>query len=212
MNTPLNSPRAIYFDLGNVLLTFDHRKACRQMAAAAGRSTDDVHACLFGGVALQSAYERGQLSSRQFCDRFREHLEVDVEDTHLLHAASDMFEVNSEMIPVAVQLKAKGYNLGILSNTCEAHWDFISDGRYSLVGHFEGPRILSYEVQSMKPDQAIYEAAIDAVDCAPSEIFFTDDRAENVEAAVKAGIDAVLFTSATQLSLELLYRGIQLPR
>lgn len=203
---------AIYFDLGNVLLAFDHRKACRQMADAAGRSTDDVHACLFGDIALQAAYERGQLSSEQFCSRFREHLGVEVEDSHLLHAASDMFEVKSEMIPILIQLKAKGYDLGILSNTCEAHWKFVSDGRYELVGYFEGPRILSYEVQSMKPDPTIYEAAIAAVDCDPSEIFFTDDRVENVEAAIKAGIDAVLFTTAMQLSHELSHRGIELPR
>lgn len=202
------TPKAIYFDLGNVLLTFDHLKACQQMANAAGISMAHVRTCLFDGPTLQHAYERGELSTSQFCDRFRSHLGVDVEDSELLLAASDMFEMNAAMLPITTHLRERGYELGILSNTCEAHWEFVTGGRYEIFHHFTGPCVLSYEVRAMKPDPSIYQAAIKAMNCDPGEIFFTDDREENVHAARQAGIDAVQFTTAGDLLRDLSRRGI----
>jgi FMN phosphatase YigB (HAD superfamily) len=68
--------------------------------------------------------------------------------------------------------------------------------------------ILSYEVGSMKPDRAIYEAAIRRAGVAAHEVFFTDDRLENVEGALAAGIDAVQFVNADQLIADLQARGV----
>lgn len=41
-----------------------------------------------------------------------------------------------------------------------------------------------------------------------SEIVFIDDKAENVEAAKKIGIDAIVFESSEQLRTELLQRKL----
>jgi len=43
---------------------------------------------------------------------------------------------------------------------------------------------------------------------AAGEIFFTDDRAENVAGAIAAGFDAVLFTSVEALESELRSRRL----
>jgi hypothetical protein len=39
-------------------------------------------------------------------------------------------------------------------------------------------------------------------------VFFTDDRQENVDGALAAGLDAVLFESAEQIAAELRRRGV----
>jgi FMN phosphatase YigB (HAD superfamily) len=44
------------------------------------------------------------------------------------------------------------------------------------------------------------------VGVAPEEIFFTDDRLENVEAARQAGFDAVQFVSVAELREQLRVR------
>ena len=62
----------------------------------------------------------------------------------------------------------------------------------------------------MKPAPEIYQAAIESVDCEPREIFFMDDKLENVEGARAAGLDAVIFTTAEQLVEELARRGVEL--
>ena len=68
--------------------------------------------------------------------------------------------------------------------------------------------MLSYEVRAMKPERAIYEAAVAKAGCAASEVFFTDDKAENVEGASTAGLDAVVFTSPEQLQRDLVSRRL----
>ena len=53
-------PRMILFDLGNVLLTFDHRLSCRQMAEVAGVSEQQVWKIVFD-EGLQRRFEGGEL-------------------------------------------------------------------------------------------------------------------------------------------------------
>ena len=60
----------------------------------------------------------------------------------------------------------------------------------------------------MKPDSRIYEVAVEKAGVLPSEIFFTDDKPENVQAALAVGFDAVLFTTANQLLHDLAKRGV----
>jgi hypothetical protein len=52
-------PKFIYFDLGNVLLFFDHALGCRQMAAVAGLAEAQIRAAIFDS-GLQWKYECGR--------------------------------------------------------------------------------------------------------------------------------------------------------
>ena len=69
---------------------------------------------------------------------------------------------------------------------------------------------LSYELRCAKPDAEIYRKAASLAGVAPEEIFFTDDMPVNVEAAQKAGFDAVLFRGGRALAEELRRRGVRL--
>ena len=106
-------------------------------------------------------------------------------------------------------LRAAGYRLGILSNTCEAHWEFVSCGRYAVLKELFEVEILSFRLGSMKPETPIYEAAIAASGVAAEEIFFTDDRSENVAGALRAGMDATHFRGVQPLLQDLRDRQIK---
>ena len=69
-------------------------------------------------------------------------------------------------------------------------------------------RLLSYELGCLKPEPAIYRIAIERAGVRPEEIFFADDRPENVEAARQAGIAATCFQSEQQLRLALSRAGV----
>ena len=116
----------------------------------------------------------------------------------LLEAGSDIFSLNTEMLPLIVNLSFSGIGVGILSNTCPAHWNFIRS-RFSFVSDFFSSIVLSFEVGAMKPDKKIFDAAADQVGIAPEKIFFVDDLQENVDGALAAGWDANLFSSANQV-------------
>jgi putative hydrolase of the HAD superfamily len=200
--------RFVYFDFGKVLFTFDHRRAARQMADVAGVDADRVWAVVFAGD-LEHRYEAGQITSDEFYEAFCRATGTRPDRAKLLFAAGAIFELNAPIVPVVAQLQSAGYRTGVLSNTCECHWEYCVDGRYALLpGAFE-KFVLSYQIGSMKPEEKIYRAAIDAAGVPPEEIFFIDDRQENVDGALAAGIDAVLYESARQCAEELQRRGLE---
>lgn len=197
----------VYFDLGNVLLHFDHEIACQNIANLVDRTPEEVRRVVFESD-LQENYETGQVDDDQFHEAICEELSCDCELEALKQAASDIFQLNVEMIPVLAKLNQNGVRMGILSNTCSAHWDFVTDGRYRILPEMFDEFILSYEVKSMKPDLGIYEAATESAGVDADAIFFMDDRMENVEGAKAAGLNAVHFQSARQLAQELFAQGL----
>jgi putative hydrolase of the HAD superfamily len=197
--------RFFYFDLGNVLLRFDHGQACRQMAEVAGVSPEMVKQAVFE-EGVQWQYERGEISCREFYDVFCARTRSRPDYVALQHAASAIFEVNAAIVPLVAGLASSGHRLGVLSNTCAAHWTYCHP-RYTALRFFD-VFALSYEIGAMKPDPKTYIAAAELAGASPEEIFFTDDRPENVAAAKQAGYDAVPFTTARSLAAELRARGI----
>src|SRR5262249_436842 len=98
------------------------------------------------------------------------------------------------------------YRLLLLSNTNAIHFQMVREN-YPLLRHFD-EYVLSYQVGALKPSARIYEEAIARAQCEAGECFFTDDIAEYVTAARKAGMDAVQFQSAAQIQAELSQRGV----
>lgn len=197
----------IYFDLGKVILEFDHVRGCQQVADVTGITSKLVEEVMFGS-GLEVQFETGLMSPSEFAERFFEASGGRCEPTELFRAMSDIFTRNESIFPLIRSLAAQQFPIGILSNTCWAHWDLVCR-EFGIINEcFTANRILSFEVQSMKPDGKIYQAAIDAVGEAPSEIFFVDDRPENVAGALAAGLDAVLYESVELLQQQLDKRGV----
>lgn len=194
----MSRPDFVYFDLGNVLLFFDHGIAARSMAKVIGVDPEVIKRTVFDSE-LQIAYERGERTTSQFVsilsDQFGKKLSVD----ELKEAAADIFVPNMNILPVLERLRSMKIPLGLLSNTCEAHWEWILRMRYPQVLGWFDPIILSYEVQRMKPEPEIYKIAAEQCNVPTEKIFFTDDRLENIEGALRAGWQASLFTSADRL-------------
>ncbi len=201
-------PKFLFFDLGRVLLDFDHEIAVQQLAGLADCDQEGVRDFVFRSP-LQSAYEKGELSTAEFCARFRDHFDVDTSDARICHAASDIFTPNLPMLDIVRTLSGQGRSLGILSNTCDAHWQFICDADYDLLQHCP-TQVLSFQVRASKPHARIYQVAAQQAQQSPGDIFFVDDLPENVAGAREIGLDAVLYTTPEQLRQQLIHRGIQL--
>jgi glucose-1-phosphatase len=204
-----HSPKFIYFDLGNVLLFFDHHRACRQLAQLSGAAEQAIWDALFAS-GLELEYERGKVTSRQMHETFQDATKTRLEFPAFAQAFSDVFEVNLPMKAILAQLKFCGHRLGLLSNTNEMHWQLFTDGRYALLPEAFQVRVLSHELGAVKPDVAIFRAAIEKAGVAPHEIFYMDDMPGHVAGARAIGIDAVQFQDAPTLLADLRQRGIDL--
>ena len=115
--------RFLYFDLGIVLVHFTVEKMLRQMADVAGILPEQVQAVVFDG-RLQHEYELGRISTRDYYERFCQKSGTRPPPDELLRAANEIFSLNVPMVAVAAQLQQAGWPLGILSNTCECHWEY----------------------------------------------------------------------------------------
>lgn len=196
----------LYFDLGNVLLFFDHEQAARQMSEVAGVPAKRVWDVVFGGD-LELRYEAGELDDRQFYELFCEQTGSRPDFDALLLAGSAIFTPNTSIFPVVGALEAAGYRMGVLSNTCPGHWSY-SMAHYSIVRRGFDVYALSYELGACKPSPAIYERAAALAGFEPAEIFFVDDVPGHVASARAAGFDAVQYTTAAQLVADLHARGL----
>jgi putative hydrolase of the HAD superfamily len=211
-------PEILYFDLGNVLLGFSHERMCGQMAEVAGLPAELMREFLFadeGPDCLQWQIEDGRLDLDGYYAQFCARTSTRPDRARLEFAAADIFWPLDENIEFLRQLAAAGNQLGLLSNINPLHWQFVSDGKYPWLqqpgrpGSLFNSVVLSYEAGAMKPGRRIYEAAAAKVGAKPSDVFFVDDRAENVAGALAAGLDAVQFVGLAQLRLDLRARGVE---
>ncbi len=177
------------------------------MADVAGVRKELVRDVVFGSD-LQLRYERGEITCEEFHDVFCRETKSRPAISALHRAGSDIFKLNVAIVPVVAGIKRAGYRIGILSNTCKAHWDFIHP-RYKIINTVFDLAVLSFEVGALKPAPKIYEAAANQANVLPNEILIVDDRDENVQAAREGGFDAVQFTSTPNLMQDLRDRRLR---
>jgi HAD superfamily hydrolase (TIGR01509 family) len=195
--------RTIFFDLGNVLIFFDHGKMCQQAASLSGLDLRVVENFMQNYADL---YERGSVNSQTLYEEFNKMAQKKLHFEALMHALSDIFRPNEEVISIAQTLKQKGHRLFLLSNTCEAHFAFASS-QFPFLKRFDG-HVLSYQVGARKPEKKIYEKALEIAGCQNKECFYTDDILPYVESARSMQIDAEQYTSPQTLAQHLHTRGI----
>ena len=195
--------RTIFFDLGNVLIFFDHQKMWRQVAHHAGMHEDHVKEIL---QIHADAYERGSVDSKQIHEKLCQKAGQPLHYEGTMHALSDIFQPNEPVISIALSLKERGHRLFLLSNTCEAHFEFVR-AHFPFIKHFDG-FVLSYEVNARKPEKAIYENALRIAGCRKQECFYTDDVIDFIHAARSIDIDAEQYTTPEQLTQHLKERSL----
>jgi putative hydrolase of the HAD superfamily len=196
--------RAIIFDLGRVLVHFDFKRAYRALEQLCPHAAADIPGIL-ARDRIAERFETGLLDASEFHTEITRCLGLDIPYDRFCTLFCSIF--TDCLLPDSlVEDLASRYRLVLLSNTNSIHFEMIRR-TYPILRHFH-ELVLSYEVKAMKPDPAIYRAAVAAARCRPEECFYTDDIAAYIEGAKQMGIDAVQFESATQIQAEMRARGI----
>ena len=151
----------------------------------AGIEPETVRAAIFDGDLLQQL-ESGRLSSAEFYEAFCAATGRRPAFAALAAAASEIFSLNLPVLPIVAGLQQAGYRMGILSNTCELHWDYCG-GRYRVVGDGFGVQALSFRIGAAKPEAAMFHAAAKLAGLRPEEIFYVDDMPQHVAGARAVG-------------------------
>jgi putative hydrolase of the HAD superfamily len=196
----------VIFDLGQVLTLVDESVAVRVVSARTGRAEDEVNTAMFS-PERKLPLESGSQTWAEYSEMIRSELDLDMDDKEFRAVFTSVLTPYEPMFDIVRSL-APRFKLGCCSNTSGAHWDEI---RASVpVTDLFGPKVLSFEVGSMKPDQRIYRDLINACAAKPHQIVFIDDNQKNIESALAAGIQALQFTTIQQLEYDLHQLGINL--
>lgn len=178
------SSKVVVFDLGNVLLHFDFKIAANNLARHSDGSSETI-LDLINQTPHLYAYEKGELTSEAFFESivalcgYKESYE-----TFRIQFA-DIFDEWHVMVEFMRALKARGIPTMVFSNTNEIAASFIKQ-TYSFFNEFDFS-CLSFEHGMMKPNTALYEKVEQILGKQGKDLFFIDDRAENVQAALKRG-------------------------
>jgi putative hydrolase of the HAD superfamily len=200
-------PQFIFLDIGNVLVSFDYDQGFQQIAEKTEVSFSQIKA-FYTTNNIQSRLENGQLSWQDVYDAFCARFNSTVPLETFSKAAGDIFSLNFAMMPIVAAMQRNRLGLGLLSNSCQPHWDHLCTSGYTLLPQPFSVLVVSHQVCLAKPAHVIYEHAQRVAKTPADRIFFCDDLVANVDAARDAGWDAVLFTSAHQLIRDLNQRGV----
>lgn len=180
--------RFILFDIGNVLVRYDHQRTMTALA-------DLYHA---DPVQLSTFYNQigrqfgvGEITPTQVVDMLNSRFNTShsLEEFTKAFCAGLMRDDAALAYAVALQVEDE-LAVGAISNTNAVHVAWLDD-RAPELNEFELV-IMSNEVGLRKPDPEIYELAMEILNASPAQILYVDDLAENVEAARQLGMSAIL--------------------
>jgi glucose-1-phosphatase len=197
--------KAILFDLGNVIVPFDFKRAYAKLGPLCSCPLTEITSRLHS-TDLVRRFETGQIAAEPFVSELSALLGLKTTYAEFCDLWSSVFFEETLVQESLIAGLHGRHRLLVLSNTNPIHFSMLK-AQYSLFRHFDD-FVLSYQVGAMKPDARIYQEAIKRSWCRPEECFFTDDIAINVEAARNNGMDAVQFLSAAQIEDELKARGV----
>ena len=190
--------KAVFFDIGNVLLGYDWKAAVGRICKQTNVTSEEVGKRFWeSGFAK---FEKGFISQAEFFGALAESIEFAGTVGELSLLCSDIFFTLDDNIAVARRLVGRT-ELGIISNTNQAHIEFLGP-RHDFLEIFK-VRVYSHEVHARKPEKEIYDAALLQMNARAGESLFVDDLIENVEAARQLGWSAIHLEPQTDLQKEM---------
>lgn len=198
----------VFFDIGNVLLAFDHQLIWQRLLPFSTLSSKELQEQIQHS-GLMNLHESGELSPLDFFHEIQREgkLLPSLSYEHFARFWGDIFREQAPIVQLAGNLQGR-YRVGLLSNIGEIHWDWVLS-RFSFFRQVEpDTRILSFECGCMKPAEKIYQEALKRVQDKAEHCVYIDDIPDYVESSRKLGIQGIHYQSPEQLIGDLEALGV----
>lgn len=180
----------IVLDLGVVLINLN-RDACIQAFRELGIDNIAEMTSLAVHKGIFAEFELGNITREQFFDAVKKLTGKEISDRQINDAWLRMLDdIPQYKLDLVLQLK-KNYNVFLLSNTNEIHWEhckenYFCKGGMNLNDYFNKV-CLSYEMHKLKPEADIFHELIEICGIDPNESMLIDDAIPNCDTAIKFG-------------------------
>lgn len=192
----------IVFDIGDVLVKFMPEASVRY-AGVDEKEVDNVLAATVGS-RWWAELDRGIMDEEEVITKMIE------ESPKYKEAIRRFFDDGKELLVEAfdysekwiADMKSRGYKVYLLSNYPRSYFLLHSETRMPFVKNVDG-KVVSAFVKYVKPEPEIYRILLDTYRLVPSECVFIDDREDNVDGAVKAGMHGIVFKNYVDANTKL---------
>ena len=191
--------RAVYFDIGGVLLRTEDPLPRREWERRLGLEAGRLAKLVFENPTAQRSTIGGAAESEVWQEVGRS---LNLSPQHLNELREDFFagdRWDTDLLALIRGLRPE-IRTGVISNTWLGARDVMA--RWINPATFDTV-VFSAEEKYRKPEEKIYRIALGRLGLAPEEAMFFDDFPENVEAARRIGIQASVFPGS-QPTIEML--------
>lgn len=200
--------RAIYWDIGGVLLTngWDHEERTRVLAQF-GIPREEYEA---RHPEANDRWEKGELSDEQFLKEtvfFKERSFTPADFIQAVRAQSKWLPGGARNVIAALR-QANGLKMAMLNNESGPLNEYRI-ATFGLTQFFDGFFCSAY-VGMRKPDPRMFRAGAAMLNFDPQECAFVDDRENNCAAAAGVGMHAIQYKGEEALRKTLGGLGVRL--
>jgi epoxide hydrolase-like predicted phosphatase len=186
--------KAIYFDLGGVIVRTENRHTRAQLAAEFGMTYEEMDKFVFECQTAVDATIGKVTEQEHWLDVARRLKRPESESPRLRDAFFGGDTVDQEIINLLRSLR-KTHKTGLISNAWDGLRPWIVSQKFDDAFDI---LTISAEVGIAKPDARIYQHALEKLGVKPEEAIFVDDVEKNVTASESLGMHGVLFRSSEQ--------------
>ena len=183
------SVRAVFFDLGGVIIRTDYQAPREHLAERLKTTYEDLNRIVFDSESSRQA-SVGAISTEAHWNAVTHRLGRPLSEAKAIRQeffAGDVIDLG--LLAFIRSLRPR-YKTGVISNA----WpDLRQDLIEKRVDDAFDALIISAEVGIMKPEPKIFQIAIEKLGVSAHEAAFVDDTPVNVDAARSLGMQGILF-------------------
>jgi epoxide hydrolase-like predicted phosphatase len=194
---------SIIFDWGGVLIDDPAPGLTRYCAAALGVSEEQY---IEAYSKFETDFRKGVISEDSFWAQLCGELNVPKSAIPSLwgEAFAQVYKPKEDMFSLVSLLRNNGYKTALLSNTEIPAMQYFYQQQYDMFDVL----VFSCWEGIKKPEQKIYELALERLGSRPAQSVFIDDKSRCIKGAQEVGLNTILFESASRTKEGLASLGV----
>jgi epoxide hydrolase-like predicted phosphatase len=181
--------KAVFFDLGGVIVRTEFQAPRQQLAEKLGMDYDDLNKIVFDSDSGARA-TIGEISADDHWKSVVKRLKRPISEMETIRRDFFAGDIVDRMLVDYIRSLRGRYKTGLISNAWSDLREFITREKFDdAFDHM----VISSEVGVAKPEPKIFQIALEHFGVAPGEAVFLDDFQVNIEGCEKIGMKGIHF-------------------